>query len=130
MAVDWTGRRLTMLDLDARNHWATEVEHLTPWVRENLVQIGRVVELDLDPTTVRREVRLGQFRADIVVQDRNERTVVIENQFGPSDHDHFARLVIYACEARADAVIWIVAGMGGRFRLPSPIREEHQLALG
>jgi hypothetical protein len=120
-AVPWTS--------DARELWPTEIDHLTPWVIANLDMIGKKAGLGLSPTTARREVQLGQFYADIVVCDQRGRAVVIENQLGPSDHDHFARLMIYACEASADVVIWVVAGAGGRFRSSEPIRPEHQRAL-
>jgi len=127
---DWDSLpRARLFCMDARELWPTEVGHLTPWVIENLDLIGRTVGLALNPATVRREVQLGQIYADIVIQDQHGRTVVIENQYGPSDHDHFARLMIYACEASADAVVWIVAGVGGRFYHAAPIRPEHQRAL-
>jgi hypothetical protein len=69
---------------DARELWATEVGHLTPWVIDNLDLIGNAAGLDLIPTTVRREVQLGQFYADIRVQDQYRRAVVIETSSAPA----------------------------------------------
>ena len=123
---------LPMVDTDpnARNYWPTEVRHMTPWVVENLDRVGHEVGLDLDPTTVRCEVPLGERRsADIVVRDRCGRTIVIENQLGPSDDQHFTKTMVYADQAPADVVIWIVAGTGGRPYSRSPVSHVHQRLL-
>ena len=77
---------------------------------------------------VDREVSLGRFRADIVARDVLGRTVVIENQFGPSDHKHFGQIVLYACEARADVVAWLVARTC-KPRVMTPFRSQHRKAL-
>jgi hypothetical protein len=119
----------TTIQPDARVTWPSEVMDMTPWVIEHLDLVGEAVGLDLNVATVRREVRLGAFRADITLLDRDGRTVMIENQFGPSDHDHFAKIVMYGCEASAEVVVWIVAGTGSRSRIWTPIRPEHQRML-
>lgn len=59
---------------------------------------------------VGREVPIGRFCADIEARDADGRKVLIENQFGPTDHEHFGQLVMYACESRADVVVWLAAG--------------------
>jgi hypothetical protein len=104
--------------------WPSEVRDMTPWVVENLDLIG--AELGLRLAHVACEAPLGDFRADILATDDTGRTVVIENQFGPTDHEHFAKVVLYACEAQASVVIWISAGE--RWRIPA-VRSEHQRAL-
>jgi hypothetical protein len=57
--------------------------------------------------------------ADIVARDGAGRLVIIENQFGPTDHGHFGQVVLYACEARADVVVWLAAGGHGMFPVRS-----------
>jgi hypothetical protein len=110
-----------------RDIWPDEVGHLTPWVIDNLDMLARLVGMDLE--FVEREARVGggDFRADILARDGGGRSVIIENQFGPSDHGHFGQLITYACEHAADVVIWLAAG--GRWGIPPAIRPEHRRAL-
>ncbi|SRR5712691_4692100 len=103
-----------------RSTWPDEARDLTPWVIDRLAELGEKLGLTLK--YIDREVRLGDFRADIVAEDDAGRMVVIENQFGPSDHGHFGQLVLYACEAQADVAVWLVAD-------PFGIRTEHCAAL-
>jgi hypothetical protein len=74
------------------------------------------------------EVPVGTFRADITTRDDADRLVIIENQLGPSDHGHFGQIVLYACESRADAIIWLVAN-NPRFFISGALRSEHCRAL-
>ncbi|WP_162561280.1 hypothetical protein [Salinispora vitiensis] len=117
------------VEWNARNYWPNEVGNLTPWVIQHLDDIGHVLGMRLEAQTLRREVRLGSFRADLVLEDSQGRTVLMELQFGPSDHEHLAKVVTYASESSADAIVWIVAGTGGRIRPNNPIRPEHQRIL-
>lgn len=89
----------------AKEVWPREVDDMTPWVVENLQLIG--AKLDLHLRHVGCEAPLGSFRADILAETDAGRTVVIENQFGPTDHEHFAKILLYAIEAKADVAIWI-----------------------
>jgi hypothetical protein len=109
----------------ARGMWPDEVRDLTRWVIDNLAVLGG--ELGLSLVYVDREVALGGFRADIEARDGDGRRVIIENQFGPTDHRHFGQVVVYACEARADVVVWLAADEL-RARIPA-FREEHCRAL-
>ena len=111
---------------DVRGRWPDENLNLTPWVIENLDQLSTLLGMELE--FVDREVPLGRFRADIVARDEFGRTVVIENQFGPSDHKHFGQIVLYACEARADVVVWLIAGTC-KPRVMTPFRSQHRHAL-
>jgi hypothetical protein len=87
--------------------WPNEVRDLTPWVLENLDELGRELGMTLERTGT--EVAVGTFRADIAAKDGSGRSVIIENQVGPSDHVHFGQVVLYALESRAHVIIWLVA---------------------
>ncbi|MGO8884932.1 MAG: hypothetical protein ACLPUO_07925 [Streptosporangiaceae bacterium] len=63
-----------------------------------------------------------------MAQDDRGRKVVIENQFGPTDHGHFGQVVLYACEARADVLVWLATDAHRRF-IPHGARPEHRRAL-
>ena len=54
------------------------------------------------------EKRIGRYEADIVVKDLSTySTVVIENQYGLSDHKHLGQCLTYKANTDADIVIWI-----------------------
>lgn len=110
----------------AKQHWPSEVRDLTPWVLENLHELGQELGMRLEPTG--REVAVGTFRADIGARDSFGRLVIIENQHGPSDHGHFGQVVLYALESKADVIIWLVAS-DVRWRISGGIRPEHRRAL-
>ncbi len=59
------------------------------------------------------------FSVDLVAEDENGGTVIIENQLGKSDHDHLGKLITYLTAMSARAAIWIV----------SEPRPEHVAAL-
>ena len=48
---------------------------------------------------VEREAQIGALRAGILAIDDRGRKVIIENQFGPTDHMHFGQIVLYGLEA-------------------------------
>ena len=110
----------------ARSLWPSEVRDLTPWVLENLDELGHKLGMTLEPTGT--EVAVGTFRADIAAKDGSGRSVIIENQLGPSDHVHFGQVVLYALESRADVIIWLVA-VEDRWFISGGLRPEHQRAL-
>jgi hypothetical protein len=74
------------------------------------------------------EVAVGTFRADITARDGLGRSVIIENQLGPSDHLHFGQVVLYALESEADVIVWLVA-VEPRWSGWVGLRPEHQRAL-
>ena len=51
----------------------------------------------------------GGLRPDLMARDVQRRTVAIEAQFGPADHDHLGKLVAYASAVQADVAVWAVA---------------------
>lgn len=123
--IDWDSMKFTLHEQDVRQTWPDEVLHLTPWVIEHLSDLGAVLGMNLD--FVGREVPVGGFRADIEARDADGRKVLIENQYGPTDHGHLGQLVLYACESRADVVVWVAAG--SRSFALRPMRPEHRRAL-
>ena len=107
--------------MPSRSTWPDEVRDLTPWVIKNLDVLASHLEMKLE--FVQREARVSGFRADILARETLGRRVVIENQFGPTDHAHLGQIVSYACEASADVVVWLAAGGA------PPVRPEHERTL-
>ena len=109
---------------DLRSVWQSEARDFTPWLSqvENLALIGETLNFGSDwLELVETEANVGCFSADIVCRDtgRDDHIVLIENQFGNSDHDHLGKLLTYAAGRKAKTIIWIA----------QHIRDEHRAAI-
>ena len=101
-----------------RDIWPGEATHFTPWLAQNLQQLGAKTGMDLELETI--EASAGDFSVDLVARDLStNKLVVIENQFGPTDHKHLGQIITYSSVLNAGAVIW----------LAETIRPEHKSAL-
>lgn len=107
--------------------WSGEETVFTPWLAEprNLAILAEALGLGSDGLEVLGvEVRLpgAGYRADILarIAGADEQAIVlIENQFGRSDHDHLGKLLTYASGLKARTVVLI----------GEEIRTEHRAAL-
>ena len=89
-----------------RNIWPNEEKDFTPWLVENLDILSEFLGINL--SFVEREKDIGRyFKADILAEDSSGNPVIIENQFGTSDHDHLGKLLTYMTNLGAKTVIWI-----------------------
>ena len=98
--------------------WAGESTHFTPWLAQNLDTLGSKLGMDLELEST--EANAGDFSADIVARDLStNKLVVIENQYGVTDHKHLGQIITYASVLGAGAVVWIA----------ETIRPEHKAAM-
>jgi len=108
-----------LVTLSAKSVWMYEAQTFTPWLAENLDLLGDALglgELELKST----EVPAGEFRLDILAEDESGYPVLIENQFGKTDHGHLGQLITYMASQRKDATaIWIA----------EKIRDDHRAAI-
>ena len=99
--------------VEVRNAWPSEPADFTPWLAldENLSLLAE--ELDMDLELIEIESGVGAFRADILAKRAGtDERVIIENQFGCTDHTHFGQLLTYASGVGSDGagartVVWI-----------------------
>ena len=104
--------------LSLREIWKHEANDFTPWLASNIQKLGDAIGLDLVLTD--REAAVGDFSLDLLAEEvGTSRTVVIENQFKRTDHDHLGKLLTYAAGFDASIVIW----------LAEDIRDEHRQVL-
>lgn len=89
-----------------RTVWPHEERDFSRWLSENLDVLDDVLDFSLTEAT--REQAAGDFSVDLVAQDEDGNRVIIENQFGRSNHDHLGKVVTYASALDAKRAIWIV----------------------
>lgn len=89
-----------------REVWRHEAADFTTWLEENIDVLNQ--QLGLALTGAEREQSAGAFSVDLVAEDENGDTVIIENQLEKSDHDHLGKLITYLTFIGAKAAVWIV----------------------
>ena len=107
-------------EIDIRKVWAHEQYDFSKWLssEENIKLLGDTLNLSL--TDVETEKFVGSYRCDIICKDElTGKTVLIENQLEPTNHDHLGKIITYASGLDASVVIWIVAS----------VRDEHASAI-
>ncbi|MDD5453430.1 MAG: DUF4268 domain-containing protein [Candidatus Bipolaricaulis sp.] len=90
-----------------REVWPHEEADFTPWLQDNLDVLNAATDLSL--TSAERERDAGDFSVDLVAEDEQGNTVVIENQLDRSNHDHLGKLITYLTALDARTGVWIVS---------------------
>ena len=105
-------------NVSLRDVWPGESSHFTPWLAQNLELLGSKLGMDLEIEST--EASAGDFSADIIARDLStNKLVVIENQFGATDHKHLGQIITYSSVLNAGMVVWIA----------ETIRPEHKSAI-
>ena len=94
--------------VEIRNHWPNEERDFTPWMVEEggLDILADALGLKLEDAE--GEVNVGPFRADILCRNTADGSdVIIENQYGISNHDHIGKLLTYSADLGTHTAIWI-----------------------
>lgn len=97
--------------LAARDVLGGEASHFTPWLSENLDILAEAIGL-AELNLIETESAVGEKRLDILAtgvdEDGHERPVVIENQYGISNHRHLGQLVTYLAQQGKGLAVWVV----------------------
>jgi len=86
--------------------WRREAADFTPWLRDNIDILNDILNFSI--SGAESEQSAGSFSVDIVAEDDSGNPVIIENQFGKSDHDHLGKLLTYLTVIESKTAIWIV----------------------
>lgn len=98
--------------------WKNEASDFTPWIIDKIGEIGNLFGYEFEH--IQREAPVGDFSLDILAKDLGtNRLVVIENQYGKTDHDHLGKLLTYTAGYEAKIIIII----------SEEFRDEHKKAL-
>ena len=90
-----------------RDVWKHEAADFTTWLEDNIDVLNHPLQMDL--TGAEREQSVGAFNVDLIAEEEDGGTVIIENQLEKSDHDHLGKLITYLSLVGARAAVWIVA---------------------
>lgn len=102
--------------------WPAEDANFTRWLAQSISALGEALNLNLEVKAV--EERVGDFRADILARSldapEEEELVIIENQFGKTDHSHLGQILTYLAGVEsAKTIVWIAES----------IRSDHRAAI-
>ena len=88
--------------------WAKETD-FSDWLTTQMGIELLAQDLDIQIENPKREAKGSNFSCDIVANlvGDEKHVVVIENQFGRTDHEHLAKLLTYAATHKAMTGIWI-----------------------
>ncbi|MBN2103501.1 DUF4268 domain-containing protein [bacterium] len=92
--------------LRIKDIWKNEAYDFTPWLRDNIDTLNEILDTSL--SNAESEQRVGSFSVDLIAEDESGNPIIIENQFGKSDHDHLGKLLTYSSFIEAKGAIWIV----------------------
>ena len=108
----------TLENVPVRNVWPDEAGDFTPWLAEHVELLNEALGMELELEG--REVEVGEFSADLVLRDpSNDDLVVVENMYGPTNHDHLGKLITYAAGLKASYAVL----------LTEKFRPDHRSAL-
>jgi hypothetical protein len=88
--------------------WSHEAAGFTPWLaqEENLNELGATLGFSME--FQEREAAVGKYSLDLRCRDNEDgEPVIIENQFGASDHKHLGQVLTYASGFLATKIVWI-----------------------
>lgn len=98
--------------------WPMEASSFTPWLLAHPGALGEVLGLDLELKGA--EHKVGEFTLDLLGSDaESDDVVIVENQFGSTDHRHLGQILTYAGGTDPQIVVWIA----------EKFRDEHRAAL-
>ncbi|MDA8051626.1 MAG: DUF4268 domain-containing protein [Rhodospirillales bacterium] len=100
----------TFEPVSVKDAWPNEAGNFTPWLAEagSIAALGEALGLDLEVEAT--EAWIGSFSADILARasDEPNHRVLIENQFGETDHRHLGQMLTYPAGIDgARTVVWI-----------------------
>ncbi len=95
----------SVVTVSVRDVWPKEDSDFTPWLRDHIGELDKALSIGL--ASARSEEPAGDFRIDLLAES-DLGDVVIENQFGQSDHRHLGQFVTYLADRDVQLAIWIV----------------------
>ncbi len=100
---------------DLRKAWPHEANDFTPWLAEHISELGDALGLEIE--LQEQEASVGSFSLDLLARESvTDRTVIIENQLEPTNHDHLGKLLTYAGGYDANVIVWVAKNFRDEYR--------------
>jgi hypothetical protein len=104
--------------VNVRSVWQNEERNFTPWLKDHIELLSELIGEDIED--IKHEENVGNYSADLIGKIvGSDDYIVIENQFGFTNHDHLGKLLTYSSGKRAKIGVWIA----------EEFNEEHLAAL-
>jgi len=96
--------------VNLRDIWKDEAREFTPWLasKEGLSLLSDALGVELE--LIATESRTGAYKADIVariIDEDEDRIVIIENQLDSTNHAHLGKIITYASGHNAVTCVWV-----------------------
>ena len=92
--------------VDLRTTWSDEETDFTPWLKDHLQLLNKVICMNLEVKKIHGKV--GYYEYDLLCQNTDDGSlVIIENQLNEFDHDHLGKALVYKVNLNSRTVIWI-----------------------
>lgn len=85
--------------------WNEEHRDFTPWLRDKIEYLNDALDVEIEPIGI--EYPAGPFSIDLLGKDMKGNLVIIENQYGKTNHDHLGKTLTYMAYHDAKTIIWI-----------------------
>ena len=93
--------QLTLKDL-----FRNESQNMTPWMAHHSEIIQELIQ-DASYSFYEKEMKVLDYRIDDAFVDKTKSNlVIVENQFGKSDHTHTTQVMLYADQTNAKTTFW------------------------
>jgi hypothetical protein len=109
-----------LITVPVRTVWPLEDKDFTTWLAadQNLELLSEILQLG-DLKVEGTEVAVGDFWIDILARDTHGSIVIIENQFGGTDHRHLGQIITYAAgQSGPICVVWVAEYFRNEHRAP------------
>lgn len=93
-----------ILSVNTREIWPKE-PRFSAWLSNNIDYLNEVLGLDM--TIQSTEENVGPYKVDIYGEELSGAKVIVENQFGKTDHTHLGQILTYMVNLDAGITIWI-----------------------
>ena len=101
------GKLVKLDEPEVKSIWGRE-EEFSRWMATHIEVLNEALGLQIEIAEL--EGAVGNFRVDLAGNDSTTRTpVIIENQFGKSDHDHLGKLITYSAGRDAGIIVWVAS---------------------
>ncbi|MBK9294833.1 MAG: hypothetical protein IPM57_10410 [Oligoflexia bacterium] len=90
-----------------RDVWPKEEDDFSAWLSENLESLSDAIGINLSIIQTEKKVNNSSYEMDILCEDDNGHTIVIENQLEKTDHKHLGQALTYLINMEAQTMVWI-----------------------